>query len=185
MNVIARPKMSVEDFLAWEQEQEFRNEFDGETIIPMNGESRQHNRLSQRLNMLLAAQIDLTRFEIITAGVQFRVGNTVRYPDLMVAPLPSDVLSHVLDPVFVLEVISPSSVKQDTVVKPLQYQACPALQHYLFVQQTRAEGTVWHRHGDGWKKTPVSAGSQIALGAIGADVRLDDLYSAPSPRPSP
>ena len=86
MNVITRPPMSVEDFLAWEQEH--RNEFDDGIVIPMNGESRQHDRLPHRLNMALAARIDLGRYEILTSGVQVRVGNTIQYPDLMVTPLP-------------------------------------------------------------------------------------------------
>ena len=177
MNVITRPTMTVEEFLAWEQDQEWRHEFDGESIIEMNGESRQHNRLAWRLALILQVQVDLSKFEIITSGVQFRVGNTVRYPDLIVAPVADDA-AFVADPVFLLEVISPSSGRQDTVVKPAQYIQCPSLRHYLVLRQREMAGVVWERDGERWTQTPLAGPCVVSFAAIGATVQLADLYGA-------
>jgi hypothetical protein len=56
---------TVERFLAWEDEQEGRHEFDGTRVIPMTGGSRRHQRLVSRLLRLLEDSLDLERFDVV------------------------------------------------------------------------------------------------------------------------
>jgi len=44
MSTPLRESWTVERFLAWEDKQEGRHEFDGATMIPMTGGSRNHQK---------------------------------------------------------------------------------------------------------------------------------------------
>ena len=42
MNVTLRPRLTKEEFLAWEERQELRHEFDGHKVIAMVGATQAH-----------------------------------------------------------------------------------------------------------------------------------------------
>ena len=49
MNVIARPRQTLDDFLAWERKQELAHEFDGIAARPMNGDTVSHYLIASNL----------------------------------------------------------------------------------------------------------------------------------------
>jgi hypothetical protein len=53
MNIVLREPWSVERFLAWEDMQEGKHEFDGSRIIEMTGGSRTHQRIILNLTRML------------------------------------------------------------------------------------------------------------------------------------
>jgi len=80
---------TTETFLAWEDRQEGRYEFDGRTIVPMTGGSFAHQDTVFNLRGLLGRLLADQPFRV---GQEMRLlaGDRVRYPDVVVCAGPLD-----------------------------------------------------------------------------------------------
>ena len=111
------------------------------------------------------------------AGVA-TTGNKVRYPEAVVTC--SEIAGRdrlVPNPVIVFEVVSPSSVRTDQVIKLREYYAVPSVKRYVVVEQDGAALTVHARQQDEpWTTTPLVAGDVLALPEIGIELPVDALY---------
>jgi Uma2 family endonuclease len=58
MNITLREPWTIDRFLAWEDKQEGRHEFDGSRIVEMTGGSRAHRRIISNLIRLLEDALD-------------------------------------------------------------------------------------------------------------------------------
>ena len=80
------------------------------------------------------------------------------------------------DPVVVFEVLSPSTTRNDRIVKALEYQATPSVQRYVMLEQDGVSATVYARSGDAWTHEILVAGSILSLPEIGVELPLAELY---------
>ena len=179
MSVALSSPMSLAEFLAWEREQEFRYEFDGVQPIPvaMTGGTAAHSRIAANLLLALAARLR-PPFEALRGDMKILVAGRIRYPDLLVvgADVPDDA-DFAADPVVVVEVLSASTAIVDRNVKLAEHQATPSIQHYVMLEQSRAEAAVLSRGVDGWTETRLAGPDAVlALPAVGTEVPLHDLY---------
>lgn len=80
-------------------------------------------------------------------------------------------------PLLIVEVLSPSTERDDYFVKLPQYQAIPSLQEILYVESERLAAVVYRRAGTGWEATEISGGvARLQLITIGLDVPLASVY---------
>ncbi len=101
----------------------------------------------------------------------------VRYPDGMVVCSPVDRTATVVhDPIVVFEVLSPSTARDDRIVKAREYQATPSVQRYIMLEQDSVSATVYARSGEMWTHDILVANSILALPEIGIDLPLAELY---------
>jgi len=101
----------------------------------------------------------------------------VRYPDGMVLCSPVDRTATVVyDPVVVFEVLSPSTARDDRIVKAREYQATPSVQRYVMLEQDGVSATVYARSGETWTHEILIADSILALPEIGVELPLAELY---------
>jgi Uma2 family endonuclease len=112
----------------------------------------------------------------------------VRYPDVIV-----DRTSERLDdlaceaPIFVAEVLSPSTAGLDFTVKLQEYTGIASVQTYLICAQEEPRAWVWSRLADGsWPKLPTELAGRdgaIALGGLGAELSMAAIFQGiPDPR---
>ena len=82
------------------------------------------------------------------------------------------------NPIFVAEVLSPSTEAYDRNEKRESYQTIPTLQHYLLLAADRARVEVYTREEEGWHYD-VREGSEaeLPLPALGLILALADLYA--------
>jgi Uma2 family endonuclease len=138
---IALPKqrMKVSEFLAWAEAQpQGRYELVNGKVVVMAPERVRHNLVKAAVfrtldNAVRAAELPCTVF---TNGVGIVINeNTVREPDASVqcgGKLNLD--SMTIDaPLIVAEVASPSSERQDTHAKQVEYFSVQSIRHYLVV----------------------------------------------------
>jgi Uma2 family endonuclease len=112
--VVERP-WTTESFLAWEDRQEFKYEFDGQRVIPMTGGSIAHQRIV--FNLCLALMGLLADRPLI--AVRLRIGAQIRYPDVLICAAPLDQTTRTLtDAAAVFEVLSDDTATTDRVVSP-------------------------------------------------------------------
>ena len=145
-------RLTLADFLAWEEEQPERHEFvDGE-IFAMTGVSIAHGILASNLDVALRQSLKVPGCRVFQEGYKVLARETCLYPDVVIAcgPFRDDDLQ--LDrPVLLAEVLSPSREQYDRLEKWDYYrQGLPTLQAYVLVAQDRVRVEVYLRVRDGW-----------------------------------
>ena len=106
------------------------------------------------------------------------IGSKVRYPEAVVtcSQVPGDE-RLIPDPVVVFEVVSPSSVRTDQVIKLLEYQSVLSIKRYVLIEQRESLVTVHSRqHDEPWNTATLVGGDVISLPEIGIEIPVADLY---------
>jgi Uma2 family endonuclease len=78
--------------------------------------------------------------------------------------------------VVVFEVLSPSTARDDRIVKARAYQATPSVQRYVMLEQDGVSATVYARSGETWTHEILIADSILSLPEIGVSLPLAELY---------
>ena len=81
-----------------------------------------------------------------------------------------------LRPVVVFEVLSPSTARDDRIVKARAYQATPSVQRYVMLEQDGVSATVYARSGETWTHEILIADSILSLLEIDVELPLAELY---------
>ncbi len=184
MNLVRRipepVNWTVDAFLAWEDQQEGKYEFDGRHVTPMAGGSRAHQRIIFNLLTALAQSLDPKRFDAVQE-MRMLVDGKVRYPDVCVVEGRIDPMAGTLsDAAVVFEVLSDGTAKADRVDKLAEYATLPGIRCYILLEQPAIAATVFRRErevGDrSWIAEPVTAGV-IAMPEVGIELPVADLYA--------
>ena len=123
MDFVLPEPWTVERFLAWEDEQEGRHEFDGTRILKMTGGSRNHQRIVTNLIRLLEDALARDRWDAvpemrleIPAVPGVPGGGKVLYPDVaVVAGRIPRATKTLRDAVVLFEVISADTASRDRI----------------------------------------------------------------------
>ena len=91
-------------------------------------------------------------------------------------PLSSSYRGILAAPLLIVEVLSPSTDRDDLFVKLPAYQRIPSLREILYVETERIGATVYRREAEGWVEIAVGAGERLQLDTVGLDIVLGDLY---------
>lgn len=147
--------MTVAEYLEWEERQEIRHEYiDGE-IIAMTGGTLTHTRIKTNIGGSLYALLDGSAFILCNSDMRVRVSPTrYVYPDFSIVSgeprLEDERELTLLNPIFVVEVTSPSSAMRDRVDKLDLYFAVPSIEAYLIIDQDRPRADLYTRADEGW-----------------------------------
>ncbi len=79
-------------------------------------------------------------------------------------------------PLLIVEVLSPSTDRDDVFVKLPAYQRIASLQEILYVETARVGATVYRRNPEGWLALTIGATERLRLDTIGLDLPLAELY---------
>ena len=178
MNIALRKPMSLDQFLAWEERQELRCEFDGFQPVAMVGGTAAHSTIQVSLLAALRARLRGKPFQPYGSKLKIQVAGRIRYPDAFVVcrPMaPRDTVAS--DPNVVFEILSDSTSNTDLVLKNQEYRATPSIQRYVILEQTDAAGIAFIRKGEDWI-SEILAGSDAVLRMpeIGIEIPLAELY---------
>jgi Uma2 family endonuclease len=180
MDTVLPDALTTERFLAWEDRQEGKHEFDGRDVIPMTGGSLAHQRIVRNLLFVLASLLDEG---IMPVAQEMRVqsGRKVRYSDLCVFSGVLDQATRTLtDAIAIVEVLSDDTATTDRVDKLLDYAALPSLRCYVLLEQTAVAATLFQRGAGGPSGGPWIAsahtGGTLTLPGLDISLTLPDLY---------
>lgn len=178
------PKMTPDEFLAWEREQlvERHIYFHGE-IFAMSGGSPRHSRLAARTIELLGTVLGRGPCAGFTSDLRLALDDAhFAYADVVVIcgplalrPGTKDVATN---PAAVFEVLSKSTESYDRGEKLNAYLTLPSLQHGLLVSQRAARVEIYTRDpAGGFHYQAYGPGETVPLDRIGANLSVDDLYA--------
>jgi len=181
--------MTQDAFLEWCQNQEGRYELIDGVPVAMAGAKRQHDRIAANLGGMLFAALRGHRCQNFTADFAVRIpSGNVRRPDAGIdcAPFDRDALAAGA-PVFVAEVLSPSTRTFDQFQKLEEYKSVPGLRHILLIDPDAARVSLWSRDGDEpWRlSTMEGLDAVITLNEPEIAIDLATLYEGTTFPPRP
>ena len=115
MNAPLELYLDAKSFLQWVQGREGRYELErGRVVQQMTGGSKPHARLVSNFIGAIRARLDLEIWSVTASDLAVRIGDSTRYPDVVVDRLdpPGDPLLAE-QPALLVEVLSPSSAVTD------------------------------------------------------------------------
>ncbi len=176
MDTVLDRTWTTEAFLAWDDQQEGKHEFDGRRVIPMTGGSFAHQDIVYNLRGVLGQLLADRPFRVGQA-MRLRIGARVRYPDVLVCAGPLDQNTRtVTDAVVIFEVLSDDTASTDRVDELLEYAEVPSRRTYVLVEQTKTAATVFDRAADGlWSAAAYTDGA-LPLAGLHISLPLAELY---------
>ncbi len=179
MSVVLHTPMTLEQFLAWEERQDARFEFDGKQPCAMAGGTAAHAAI--QVNLITALRNHLRGKPCRPFGSELKVtvAGRVRYPDAFVVCRPVPARDKVVDhPTVIFEILSDGSANDDLVIKNREYRDTASVRRYVVLQQTHAGAVVFTRKGEDWVTELVSgAAAVLRMPEIGIDITLSELYA--------
>jgi Uma2 family endonuclease len=170
--------MTVADFLAWEERQAIRWEFNGFEPVAMTGGTRAHEIISGNILIEVQTRLAGQRCRAFGANLKIEVAGRIRYPDAFVTctPGPSG-QTVVTDPVVVFEVLSESTSRIDRIEKLHEYGATPSVQRYVILEQDAVAGVAFVRKGTDLVAEALFADGILRMPEIGVELPLAAFYA--------
>jgi Uma2 family endonuclease len=169
--------MTREQFLAWEEKQPLRYEFDGLQPVAMTGGTAAHAGIQRNLAIAIGGRLRAGPCRFYGSDLKIETANGFRYPDGFVVCSPVARNSTVVhDPVVIFGVLSESTTGIDLVTKNQEYSASPSVQRYVVLTQDAVGGTMFERIAPDWVGHLLSADSVLHMPEIGIELPLAELY---------
>lgn len=176
--------MTEAEYLEFEQDTEAKHEFANGEIIDMVGASRRHNVICTNTVANLHQQLRNRPCEIYQSDmrVQVRHANAYRYPDIVAVcdePQFADTTPEsLLNPTVLIEVLSPSTIETDRLLKLDEYRQIASVQEYLIIAQDNVRVEHHQRQSESsWLYTDVlELDSTITLTSLNCTLSLKDIY---------
>jgi Uma2 family endonuclease len=184
MTIQTKPRLTAEEYLAFEREAETKSEFfDGE-IFAMAGASRRHNLIVTNVARELSAQLRPRPCDIYANDMRVKVSETglYTYPDLVVAcddiRFEDEREDTLLNPVVIIEVLSKSTQGYDRFQKFAHYRRVLSLREYLLIAQDQPRIEQYVRQSENqWLLSEWGGlGDAVNLTSIRCELMMGDVY---------
>jgi Uma2 family endonuclease len=176
--------LTAQEYLELERKAEFKSEFYNGEMFAMSGGTGRHSDLAAALIMLLRLHLRGKRCKVYTSDLRLLVeaDELYTYPDVSVVCGETKFVSAASDvfvnPILLVEVLSPSTEQYDRGTKAKLYRSIPTLRELLLVAQDKPEVEIYRRADGGqWTiSTVTSLDSILHLESIDYDLSLRELY---------
>lgn len=172
-------KMTLVDFLAWEENQTERHEFfRGETFAMVGGTAR-HNRVILNLASRIGDHLDGTPCQVFAENMKVQISVSVLYPDVMVTCGKADAGDEqtVTDPKLIIEVLSPSTKGYDKRDKFILYRTLSSLREYVLIDPAQRQIEVFTlAEGGTWLLTDQTAADVLTLASIECKLAMELVF---------
>ena len=181
MSEAAVKRMTLTEFLRWEDGTDTRYELLGGCPVAMAPPAIAHGILALRLGARIDAALRSRSpcFGQSEAGIARPDRNDTCYiADLAVTCTPPERGQQLLqDPLLIVEILSPGTALYDRQTKVSDYRRIPSVQEILLIDSTSIFAEVLRREGDRWI-TEIVRGPQatLSLASIGLTAAMSELY---------
>ena len=181
MSEAAFKRMTVAEFLRWEDGTDTRYELLGGSPVAMAPPAIAHGVLALRLGARIDAALRSRSpcFGQSEAGIVRPDRNDTCYvADLAVSCTPPGPGQQLLqDPLLIVEILSPGTALYDRQTKVSDYRRIPSVHEILLIDSTSMFAEVLRREGDRWI-TEIVRGPQatLSLASIRLTAALSELY---------
>jgi Uma2 family endonuclease len=192
--VLATAPTDPDAFLLWSsQRRREEGKFElsrGRVVCGMINASRGHAEVCMNIILELGRLLDREHFAVSSADFAVRSRFGLRSPDVVVDQrVPDRRELATSTPLFIAEVLSPSTADTDFTEKLEEYTSIETLQTYLICAQDEPRAWVWSRQSDGsWPKRPIELAGRdgaIALGGLGVEISMAAIFRGIPDAPTP
>jgi Uma2 family endonuclease len=177
MSNVAEKLMSLDEFLVWERDQPEKHEYAGGVITMMTGASLAHATITMNVAFVLRQALRGTGCRPFANDAKAVASDSVRYPDVVVTCQPVDGTDDIVpEPIVVIEVISPSTEREDRGRKKFDYFATPSIRQYALIEQDERRIDLYTRTGASWIDEVIEGEAVLNLSSIGVEISLDTIY---------
>jgi Uma2 family endonuclease len=180
MNLMVQPKLTLEAYLAWENEQPEKHEFYRGEVFAMVGARRSHGCVVGNLMRHLGNQLAGTPCRPFCEGMKVQIDqDTVLYPDVFVTCDKADLATEMIfrAPTLVVEVLSPTTQAYDRSQKFALYRRIPALKEYILVDPETLRIEAFRRGADNlWVLHDMSDSDAMEAACVGCRVKMLDVF---------
>lgn len=181
MNVMAKPKMTVDEFLVWAEGRPGKYELFGGVVQQMSPEMAEHALVKAAVWAALKSSIKAAKLScrVFPDGMTVRIDKSGAFvPDVSVQC--GETLNRrsveVAGPLIVVEVLSPSTASRDVSTKLEGYFTLPSIHHYLIID-IEEMSVIHHRRGSsGSIETSVVKDRALVLDPPGLHLDVADFF---------
>jgi Uma2 family endonuclease len=162
-------RMTLAEFLAWEEQQTVRHEFYRGEVFAMVGGTARHNRVILNLASRIGDHLDGTPCQVFAENMKLQLAEGVLYPDVMVTCGKAEAGDEqtIADPKLVIEVLSPSTKGYDKRDKFILYRTLPSLREYVLIDPAKRQVEVFTLADAGaWLLTDQTRADELTLASI-------------------
>ncbi len=172
---------TAEDYLGYQEIFDSKHEFLDGSVYAMASASESHNRITINTITALHTQLRTGGCSVFGSDMLVQAPGLFAYPDVSVVcgtpQFLDDKRNVLLNPILIVEVLSPATARYDHGEKFQRYQQIASLQHYLLIaqDQVQIEHSV-RQSDDTWLLTEIrdlSVSIEIASLAV---LALTDVY---------
>ncbi|MBC7731827.1 MAG: Uma2 family endonuclease [Bacteriovorax sp.] len=181
----ALTKLSLQEFLDWEDQQAERHEFHRGEVFAMVGARRVHGLVSLNIAAALKSQLKGSPCRAFAESMKLKIGaDTILYPDVFVTCDPADLRTELVftAPTLVVEVLSPSTQSYDRGSKFTLYRSLPSLREYMLVDPDTREVQLFRRGADGlFTLHDLTGREHIRLESVSCELLATDVFDGVEP----
>jgi Uma2 family endonuclease len=176
--------LSVDEFLDHEERSQTKHEYYDGVVLAMAGGSPGHAFLAANLIRDLGSALRGKNCRVAGSDLLFQTGTKKMYvyPDVMVICGRLETMEGrpniVTNPVFVAEVLSPSTIWDDRGAKSHEYRLSPTIRQYALISQDRPMVEIHTRaeNGQWWISEVIGLDADCAFSSLECSVPMAALY---------
>lgn len=184
----AQTILSPEEYISFERKfvpdaETVRHEYVKGKIISMSGASFFHNRIRSNINLDLGNSLEGSGCVVLSNEMRVSSPTTASYfyPDILVLcdepEFEDDVFDTLLNPIVIIEILSPSTEAFDRGEKFSHYRQIESLQEYIIISQDRVNVERYLRKPNEWGYTSFQdLNQQVPITSIACELSLEDIY---------
>ncbi len=183
-SVAAEKYITPEEYLAAERWAKVKSEYIYGEVFAMSGASRAHNLITVEITTELNIQLRGRGCDVYSNDMRVRTKPTGSYfyPDVVVVcdkpRFEDNVFDTLLNPILIVEVLSPSTDAYDRGEKFAHYQELVSLREYILVSQDRMRVEHHRLTETQWVgKTFEAPEDVLKLNSIECELPLQDIYA--------
>jgi len=173
-------KLSLNDFLAWENTQAGKHEFYRGEVLAMVGARRVHGVVAGNLFGMLRNALKGTRCRAFMSDMKLQpTADTLFYPDVFVTCDEADLRTDQVfrQPTLVAEVLSDSTAAFDRGLKFAAYRQITALREYLLVDPATRRVELFRRNERGnFELLDLTGAATVELASLGVVLPAAELF---------
>jgi Uma2 family endonuclease len=181
MSELAANRMSLAEFLRWDDGTDTRYELIDGVPVAMAPPAEAHRILAMRLGSRIEAALQTRRpynAQIDPGVVRPDRADSYYIPDIAVTCQPNEAgRQAMVDPILIIEILSPRTERNDRRLKLPAYQKIASVREILLIDADSRHAEVYRRENDHWGIELVrGAAAMLFLASIGLRLSMSELY---------
>ena len=183
-SLVAQTLYNPEDYLIAERKATIKSEYLSGEILTMPGASLAHAQITLDIATELNIQLRGKDCEVVTNDVRVKTSPKIAYfyPDVVAfcgePQFEDDTFDTLLNPVLIIEVLSPSTEKYDKSEKFEYYRQIQTLKEYILVSQDKVHVEHYMSQNTEWTLQTFNAFQDtLVFTSIGCKLSFKDIYT--------